>query len=229
MTSPTSYGFNRRDPGGGAVVVTALGSQGPQGGTGSQGAQGATGGAGSQGVQGAVGSQGNQGFQGPAGSQGNQGFQGNQGNQGFQGNQGNQGFQGSFVSPVATAVEFDGTLTLKSHLLTTQTTAPTASVGAALGGTGAAVAITAGSTDEAGTITFTAGSSGSGAGTLSVVTFNTTFSAAPKAILLTPANANAGNSPDVYVAAKAAGSFTLATFGTVGSGFPWVYHYFVIG
>lgn len=75
---------------------------------------------------------------------------------------------------------------LNGHLISTQTTAPTIATNA----TGiSAVAVTAGSTDTCGTVT-TTGTPASG--TVLTLTFNKTYTTAPKVVLYAPANAAAG-------------------------------------
>ena len=86
---------------------------------------------------------------------------------------------------------FDGTTSVLSvgingHITSTQTTAPTIGY---TGGTFSGAAITAGSTDVCGTITST-GTPASGA-TL-VVTFNKTYTNAPKVVMISAATAAGG-------------------------------------
>lgn len=78
------------------------------------------------------------------------------------------------------------TVGANGHLTSNQTTAPTIGVGTQNGIT--AAAITAGSTDVNGNITTTGTSTG---GTIFTVTFNKTYTVAPKIVIITPANANA--------------------------------------
>jgi hypothetical protein len=75
------------------------------------------------------------------------------------------------------------------HIHTLQTTAPTVASLVAQGIT--AAAITAGSTDTAGIIT-TTGTQNNTADSTITVTFNKTYTTAPKVVLLTAANASAG-------------------------------------
>ncbi len=74
-----------------------------------------------------------------------------------------------------------------THLISTAASAPTIAAGAAAGSS-PTVAVTG--TDLAGLISITTGTTAT-TGILATVTFNVTFGSAPRAILLTPANANA--------------------------------------
>jgi hypothetical protein len=88
-----------------------------------------------------------------------------------------------------------------THLLSTATAIPTIAAGAAAG-TSPTVSIGSNSTDLAGTVSITTGTS-PGTGTLATITFNVAFAAAPRAILLTPANAAAaGVAADLYANAS---------------------------
>lgn len=78
------------------------------------------------------------------------------------------------------------TVGANGHITSNQTTAPTIAVGTQDGIT--AAAITAGSTDTAGTITTTGTSTG---GTVMTVTFNKTYTVAPKFVSLQPVNTSA--------------------------------------
>lgn len=95
------------------------------------------------------------------------------------------------------------TVGANGHITSNQTTAPTVAVGTQAGIT--AAAITAGSTDVAGTITTTGTSTG---GTIFTVTFNKTYTVAPKFVALEAANAAGGgvNTPAVVT------SITATTF-----------------
>ena len=96
------------------------------------------------------------------------------------------------------------------HITSNQTTAPTIAVGTQDGIT--AAAITAGSTDVCGTVTTTGTSTG---GTIFTVTFNATYTVAPKAVILTPANANAA-APNTmpYVSSITATTFVVTIPGS---------------
>jgi hypothetical protein len=88
--------------------------------------------------------------------------------------------------------------------------APTIAVGTQDGIT--AAAITAGSTDVCGTITTTGTSTG---GTIMTVTFNQTYTTAPKVVIITPANANAA-APNTmpYVSSITATTFVITIPGS---------------
>lgn len=89
------------------------------------------------------------------------------------------------------------------HIHTAQTTAPTAGTNA----TGiSAVAITAGSTDVCGTIT-TTGTPQSG--TVLTITFNKTYTTAPKFVVVSPANAAAGGVNTMPIVTQTATTFVL--------------------
>ena len=94
-------------------------------------------------------------------------------------------------------------LGLNGHLISTQTTAPTAATNA----TGiSAVAVTAGSTDTCGTIT-TTGTPASG--TVLTITFNATYTTAPKFVVVAPANAAAGGVNTMPIITQTATTFVL--------------------
>ncbi len=95
------------------------------------------------------------------------------------------------------------------HIHTTQTTAPTVGTNA----TGlSAVAVTAGSTDVAGTITSTGTPQ---SGTVITLTFHKTYTTAPKVCVYTPANAAAGGINTMPIVTTTA---TTAVFTWPGSG-----------
>lgn len=101
------------------------------------------------------------------------------------------------------------TVGANGHLTSNQTTAPTIATNA----TGlSAVAVTAGSTDVCGTITST-GTPASG--TVITLTFNKTYTTAPKVCLYTPANAAAGGINTMPIVTTTA---TTAVFTWPGSG-----------
>lgn len=111
------------------------------------------------------------------------------------------------------------TIGSNGHITSNQTTAPTIVVTTQAGITAAAV--TAGSTDVCGNITTTGTSTG---GTIITLTFNKTYTTAPKAVMVTETNA----------AAVTGGIFTTATATTavftipVTSGATPSFSYFVI-
>jgi hypothetical protein len=110
------------------------------------------------------------------------------------------------------------------HLTSNQTTAPTVAVGTQNGIT--AAAITAGSTDTNGNITTTGTSTG---GTIFTVTFNQTYTVAPKIVILTPANA-AGAAPNTqpYVSSITATTFVVTIPGSGTYAATPSYNYLVI-
>lgn len=107
------------------------------------------------------------------------------------------------------------------HIHTTQTTAPTIVVTTQAGIT--AAAITAGASDTCGIITTTGTSTGA---TILDVTFNKTYTTAPKAVLIGPANA-AASMPNTsyFVSAISATGFTVtvAAGGTYAATPSWRY------
>lgn len=111
---------------------------------------------------------------------------------------------GRYLSANDGALEVFG-IGANGHIHTTQTTAPTIAVTNQAGIT--AAAITAGSTDVCGTITTTGTSTGA---TVLDVTFNKTYTTAPKMVVLTAANAAASMPNTAYfVSAISATTFTI--------------------
>lgn len=105
------------------------------------------------------------------------------------------------------------------HLTSNQTTAPTIATNA----TGlSAVAVTAGSTDTCGTITST-GTPASG--TVITLTFNKTYTVAPKVVLYTPANAAAGgvNTMPIVTQTATTAVFTWPAGGVYAATPSWTY------
>lgn len=95
------------------------------------------------------------------------------------------------------------TVGANGHITSNQTTAPTAATNA----TGiSAVAITAGSTDTCGTITTTGTPAG---GTVLTITFNKTYTVAPKAVFVQAANAAAGGVNTDPIVTQTATTFVL--------------------
>jgi hypothetical protein len=94
-----------------------------------------------------------------------------------------------------------------AHFKSTQTTAPAIATPTTCGTTPTA-SVTAGSTDSAGSLTISNGT-GTGQTCSAVVTFNKTYGAAPKSIIITPKDANATNSVYAYVSATSATTFTV--------------------
>lgn len=111
------------------------------------------------------------------------------------------------------------TVGANGHLTSNQTTAPTIVVSTQAGITAAAV--TAGSTDTVGNITTTGTSTG---GTIITLTFNKTYTVAPKAVMVTETNA-AAVTGGIYTSATA----TTAVFTIpVASGATPSFSYFII-
>lgn len=97
------------------------------------------------------------------------------------------------------------TVGANGHITSKQTTAPTIAIVASAGIT--AAAITTGGTDTCGQITTTGTNSGA-ADTTMTVTFNKTYTNAPKAVLLQPLNAG-GAASFPFVTSIGATSFTI--------------------
>lgn len=115
------------------------------------------------------------------------------------------------------------TVGANGHLTSKQTTAPTIAVGTQAGIT--AAAITAGSTDTAGQITTTGTSSG---GTVFTVSFNKTYTVAPKTVQLTALNAAAtytgtNLTTGVYVSSITATTFVVTLPLATGATPSWSY------
>lgn len=101
---------------------------------------------------------------------------------------------GSSITISGTTTTFAQLILTNAHFKVTQTTAPTIAVTGTCG-TGPTAVVTAGSTDNAGSFYINAGT-GLGTGTCdTVVTFNKTFGAAPKAVLLTVNDTLGGTLP----------------------------------
>lgn len=102
------------------------------------------------------------------------------------------------------------TLTLTdAHFKATQTTAPT--IGTPINcGTSPVAAVTAASTDSAGSFTITTGTGGTSSTCDTIFTFNKTYGAAPKSILVVGKTTAASAARQPYVAAVNATTFTLS-------------------
>jgi hypothetical protein len=98
------------------------------------------------------------------------------------------------------------TVGANGHITSNQTTAPTVASTVAQGIT--AAAITAGSTDTCGQIT-TTGTQNNTADSTITVTFNKTYTVAPKAVLLEPGNNAASNPLAPYVSSITATTFVV--------------------
>ncbi len=127
---------------------------------------------------------------------------------------------GRYLSANDAALEVFG-IGANGHIHGTQTTAPTIAVTSQVGIT--AAAITAGGSDTCGTITTTGTSTGA---TILDVTFNKTYTTAPKMVLIAPANA-AASMPNTsyFVSAISATTFTItvAAGGTYAATPSWRY------
>lgn len=111
-----------------------------------------------------------------------------------------------------------------------QTTAPTIAVSTANGIS--AAAITAGGTDVVGIIT-TTGTNNAGGDTVLQVTFNKTYTTAPKAVFLTPRNASAAKAAATslalpYISAIAATTFDITIPSDASAGATPSFNYLVI-
>lgn len=103
-----------------------------------------------------------------------------------------------------------------SHFTSTQTTAPTIGTPASCGTTPTA-AVTAGSTDSAGSFTITTGTGGTSATCDTIISFNQAFAAAPKSIIVIGKTNAASAARQVYVSASTANNFTVS-FGQSAAG-----------
>lgn len=123
---------------------------------------------------------------------------------------------GMNITIAGTASTF-ATLTLSNaHFKSTQTDAPTIGTPASCG-TSPTAAVTAGSTDSAGSFTITTGTGGTSSTCDTVFTFNKTYGAPPKSILVVGKTDAASAARQVYVSAETATTFTVS-FGTSASG-----------
>lgn len=125
---------------------------------------------------------------------------------------------GRYISCNDSALEVFG-IGANGHIHTTQTTAPTVGTNA----TGiSACAVTAGSTDVCGTIT-TTGTPASG--TVITLTFNKTYTTAPKVVLYAPANASAGgvNTMPIITTTATTAVFTWPAGGVYAATPSWTY------
>ncbi len=114
---------------------------------------------------------------------------------------------------VLAGADFGGDLTPNNgHYMSTQTTEPTGDLtGTTLNdgaGSGAVFAVTAGSTDSAGSFTITAGNGTPGAGKAGKLVFNIAFAAAPIAIVVTAKDVD-GVDKEVYITGAATTGFDV--------------------
>lgn len=113
-----------------------------------------------------------------------------------------------------------------THLLSTAVAAPTIAAGSAAG-TGPTVAVSG--TDLAGTVSVTTGTS-PGTGTVATVTFNVAFGSAPRAVMLTPANAaTAAAVADWYAGTATTTTFVLGAGVALAASTAYVWNYLVVG
>lgn len=125
---------------------------------------------------------------------------------------------GRYISFNDAALEVLG-IGANGHIHTSQTTAPTV----ATNSTGlSAVAVTAGSTDVAGTITSTGTPQ---SGTVITLTFHKTYTTAPKVCVYTPANAAGGgvNTMPIVTTTATTAVFTWPGSGTYAATPSWTY------
>lgn len=103
-----------------------------------------------------------------------------------------------------------------AHFSTSQTTAPT--IGALTNcGTSPLSAVTAGSTDMAGSFSITTGSGGTASSCGATITFSQAYSATPKSIIIIGKTDAASAARQIYVSSSAAATFTTA-FGVSAGG-----------
>lgn len=116
-----------------------------------------------------------------------------------------------------------------AHFQSTQTNAPSAGTPSNCGGTPSA-SVTSGSTDSAGSVNISAGSGPVSGPCTVVITFNKTYGAAPKAVLITPTRAiGSSQGKDAIVTATSATTFTIEiTPTTPGAGEQNAYYYWVV-
>jgi len=126
-----------------------------------------------------------------------------------------------------------GDITLTGHIKSTGT-APGAGTPSNCGTGSPSAAVTAGSSDSAGSFTITAGT-GSPATCDTVITFNATYTTAPKSIVITPTLGvgSATNQREAYISAISATTFTIKintnlTGNTPAAGEVMSFYYWVI-
>jgi hypothetical protein len=94
-----------------------------------------------------------------------------------------------------------------AHFKSTQTTAPTIGTPVSCG-TGPAAAVNAGSTDTAGSFTITTGTGGTSSSCDTVLTFNKTYGAAPKSIIVVGNSDSQSVTRQIFVSSSSATTFT---------------------
>ena len=133
------------------------------------------------------------------------------------------------ITIAGTTTTFASLTLTDAHIKSTQTTAPTIGTPASCG-TGPTAAVTASSTDAAGSITINVGS---GAPTIctTVVTFQYAYNAAPKSVILTP-NLTVGSATApiaAVISAIGTGSFTVKIAPTnAAASAKYSYYYWVV-
>src|SRR5262249_54220673 len=119
---------------------------------------------------------------------------------------------GSIITIAGNTTTFANLTLSETHFKITQTNKPTIGTPTNCGGgTGPSAAVTNSSSDNAGSFTITSGTTGTPTTCDTVVTFNKTFGAAPKAIIVknTTAIGSATGIQDVYISASSATTFTI--------------------
>lgn len=113
--------------------------------------------------------------------------------------------------------------------ITASGSAPTAATGSGAG-SGGTVSIAAGSSDIAGTITLVIGSSPPSTQTIATITFSSAMPAAPRAIVISARNNQAGMSlARFFISAKTASTWTLSsTDVTLSAGTTYILDYIII-
>lgn len=133
------------------------------------------------------------------------------------------------ITVTGTSAAF-ATLSLdNAHFSSTQTTAPTIGTPANCGTTPSA-AVTAGSTDTAGSFTITTGTGSSATSCDVTITFNKAYGGAPKSILVVGRTDAASANRQIYVGSSTTTTFTTS-FATSASGAnstPYSFNYWVI-
>lgn len=116
-----------------------------------------------------------------------------------------------------------------AHFTSTQTVAPTIDVPAACG-TGSTAAVTAGSTDVAGSFTITAGATGTPSTCDTTITFNQPYTTAPKSIIVVGKADAASAAQQIYVASTTTTNFTVSFGNTSGgvNGTTYSFSYWVV-
>jgi hypothetical protein len=129
---------------------------------------------------------------------------------------------GATITVSGTASTFATLLISNAHFASTQSTAPTIAKTTCTGGT---AAMTAGSTDSAGS--FTTGAITVSGKCVITVTFQKAYSSAPKSVVITPANTtSAANAGQAYVSSTSTTTFVVS-FNAASTG-TYNYYYWVI-